>query len=171
MGLLMEVAALPVPSLCRHSKQGEAGPLRCLRLVLPSAEKWAGPRRRSPPRRKGTGRWPLGGRRRNADRHHASLGRSEPERVLRTVCAVLRSILANRFGRQIRRGRPLLASSQWGRHWSASAQSLTAAAPCSASRLAKVVACGPPTAWESVPQAPAILTLPIKSRPSAVLDT
>jgi len=171
VALLMEVAVPPDPFRCRRSKRGEAGPLQCFRLVLPSAEKRAGPRGRSPPRRKGTDRWPLGGRHRNADRHHALHGRLELERALRTLCAVLRSILANRCGRQIRRGRPLLASSQWGRHWSVSAQSLTAAAPCSASRFAKVVARGPPTAWESVPQAPAILTLPIKSRQSAVLHT
>ena len=90
MGLWLGAAVPPGPSLCRHSKQGEAIPLRCLRLVLPSTEKPAGPQRRSPPRRKGTDPWPLGGRRRDPDRHHASHGRPELERALRTLFAVLR---------------------------------------------------------------------------------
>lgn len=119
----MGAAVPPGPSLCQRSKQGGAGPIQRLRRVVPSAEKPAGPRRHSRPRRRGTDRWPLGGHRLNAGRHHASHGRPELERKFRTVSAGLRSIPANRCGRQVRHRRPLLASTLSGRSSSPSAQS------------------------------------------------
>ena len=111
MDLWMGAAVPPAPSRCQHSKQGEASPLQCPRRVLPSGEKRAGPRRHSRPRRMGTDRWPFDGNRLNADRHYATHGRRELEQAFQTAPALLRSILANRCERRIRRRWPLLASS------------------------------------------------------------